>query len=114
MYLGNEVQVKCRRCGKHTSSAALVLDPVYRMMVCPNCVKERLNPKKEEPKDVKPVGWDKDDEVLAKTYKPKVYTPDGKRKHTCSKCRHSFIHDSVKKYPMNCPMCGTKVSSSPF
>jgi hypothetical protein len=35
------VKVKCKRCGREFKSDEFTLDPVYKMMVCRECVKER-------------------------------------------------------------------------
>ncbi|MBN1385378.1 hypothetical protein JW968_00180 [Candidatus Woesearchaeota archaeon] len=65
------VPVNCRNCGKKTMSDKFVLDPYFRMMVCPNCVASRRNPKVEKPVEKKPVGWDADDEIIEKAYRLK-------------------------------------------
>lgn len=44
------VKVKCRRCGREAGSNEFVLDPVYKMMVCPACTKERKNKEASLPK----------------------------------------------------------------
>ncbi len=38
-----DIKVKCRRCSKIARPNELVLDPDYKMMVCPLCVKEKKN-----------------------------------------------------------------------
>ena len=35
------VKAACKRCGKYDDSTTFVLDQVYKMMVCRDCVKER-------------------------------------------------------------------------
>ena len=36
-----DIKAKCRRCGKESPVNEFILDPVYKMMVCIACVKER-------------------------------------------------------------------------
>jgi hypothetical protein len=40
---------KCRNCGKESPADTFVLDPVYGMMVCQTCVKNRKKPEKIKP-----------------------------------------------------------------
>ncbi len=35
------VKINCRKCGQPSDSTKFVLDPVYKMMVCPKCAQER-------------------------------------------------------------------------
>lgn len=37
----NGVKINCRKCGQPSESDKFILDPVYKMMVCPNCSRER-------------------------------------------------------------------------
>lgn len=37
----NSVKINCRKCGQPSESDKFILDPVYKMMVCPNCARER-------------------------------------------------------------------------
>lgn len=115
------VLVSCRKCSKKFPSNEFILDPVYRMMVCRNCSRERIAKDSPEAKarieeqNKKPAGWDNDDESAAKQFQRKqaeqpVYkkvAPD-KVKVICPKCRFAFIFNTDKRYPLNCPQCGTR------
>ena len=95
----SSIKVTCKRCGKSSPAEQFVLDPIYRMMVCPSCVRDRqsksaseLKPRREEPaqqqkvvskeifpqkkqevvQERKPAGWDADDDFLSKTQKIKM------------------------------------------
>lgn len=35
------INVKCRHCGRMANSTGFVLDPIYGMLVCQACVKDR-------------------------------------------------------------------------
>lgn len=127
--INREVMAKCKRCGKGVPTSELVLDPVYRAMVCRNCVKERQakeypaqNTQKvqeQKPKEPeKPEDWDKDDDTLTRLYKykqqttPKLVMVDRERaKCRCSNCGYGFLYNVDKKYPKNCPHCGTPVNT---
>ena len=70
------VKAACKRCGRQDDSTTFVLDQVYKMMVCRDCVKERkekenMSKEKEEAlktQPQKPAGWDSDDEYIEKKY----------------------------------------------
>jgi len=84
---GKSIEIKCRRCGKMAKAEDFTLDYVYKMAVCPSCVKERKsNDAKtlkqafkevehesapEAPKKQNPPGWDAEDEYLEKLARQK-------------------------------------------
>ena len=129
MMNNNDVKVACRKCGKQVNSSELKLDNYYRMMVCPNCVKQaRLEEnRKNQPAKIeedlkietqksKPVGWDAEDEYLNNAVASKdratvkVERLDaGRVKYTCPKCKYSFAYDTERKHPASCPYCGTQI-----
>lgn len=85
--MGKSIEIKCRRCGKMAKAEEFTLDYVYKMAVCPSCIKERKTnssktlkqsfkeavetPIEEEPKKVNPPGWDAEDEYLEKLARQK-------------------------------------------
>ena len=121
-----DVKVKCKRCGKEASSQDFVLDYTYRMMVCPNCIRERKTSetvKKElikegvvkEPK--RPAGWDAEDEYLENVYAARARNTvkvekvgDDKVKYRCASCKYEFLINIQTKVPKSCPYCDTPVS----
>lgn len=122
------IKVKCKRCGRMASVGDFILDPVYRLVVCPACVKERKDREmmhkeivqelhKEEKPVSRPVGWDSEDEYLDRLYKEKARTAptmeqiDKERvMYKCPKCKHSFVYNIVKKHPNLCTFCGAGIT----
>lgn len=127
------VKVKCKRCGREFKSDEFVLDPVYKMMVCRDCVKERRaseftakkNQQREESKMAmeaqvkreKPAGWDSEDAEIERAFKakqssaPKVERIDNERvKYTCKKCKYEFVFNVLKRVPGRCPYCSAEIS----
>ena len=105
-----EVKVKCRKCGRLARAADFVLDPIYRMMVCPSCVKERRisedvrkefqAAKAKKAEQQKPKDYDVEDEYLEKAYNAKLQNivkvekvDDEKVKYRCPKCRYTFLYN---------------------
>jgi hypothetical protein len=129
--MDKSIKAVCKRCGKSSPVDSYVLDPYYRMMVCPTCVKERKDKergaesmaqqnkekaKQEEVMKSKPAGWDSEDELLERTQKQRKAVSanfekisDDKVKYTCPKCKYKFIYNTVSKYPSTCPYCGTTI-----
>lgn len=124
---GGGIKVVCRKCGKPASATDFVLDPVYKMMVCPACVKARrdakVQEKKEEEKQVeeinlKPPGWDEEDEYLEKAFRAKQQqatvvkrVDETKVRYTCKKCGYSFNFNLITKMPKVCQYCAAPVNT---
>jgi DNA-directed RNA polymerase subunit RPC12/RpoP len=125
------IKVKCKNCGKEYPANSFVLDHVYRMMVCQQCVKDRqkraiihkeaqAQPVLQEEKK-KPAGWDHEDEVIEKAYAAKmarrvpqdepVQMGDGKYKYRCPKCKYEFVYNQATKTPRRCPYCNWEIFS---
>jgi DNA-directed RNA polymerase subunit RPC12/RpoP len=126
------IKVKCKKCGRDAKSDEFILDPIYKLMVCKDCVKERkmneytakknamqaeMKAKQEEVKKQHPAGWDSDDLEIERRYKEKQVTQatverinDEKVKYTCKKCKYEFIYNTLKNQPARCPYCGTAVN----
>jgi DNA-directed RNA polymerase subunit RPC12/RpoP len=123
------IKVKCKNCGKEYPADSFVLDHVYKMVVCPQCVKDRQKKeliRKDAEKQVshdiakKPAGWDKEDEMIEKAYEAKlskreattntmVKTPDGKYKYRCPKCKYEFAYNKETNTPSRCPYCNWEI-----
>jgi len=123
----SSVKIKCKKCGRMAPSDQFVLDHIYRMVVCPNCIKDREQQKEVEKKQIyqkekeqqqKP-GWDSEDDYLERAFKMKKeselpfkrISPD-KIQYVCSKCKHQFAYNTVKKHPNLCPYCGSSITLS--
>ena len=126
------VKVKCKKCGREAKSDEFTLDPVYKMMVCRDCVKERrmseFSAKKNQQREVqkaaveaqikkeRPAGWDAEDAEIERAYKnkqantPHVVRVDEERvKYTCKKCKYEFVFNLLKRVPGRCPYCGASI-----
>jgi len=101
--LGDDVQVKCRNCGKTAKAKSYVLDPDLKMMVCPECARHKGTPKPEaQVKPQKPSDWDEDDEYLARAAKkPKKPQLEEGMKLKCKKCSYVFVYNGKRV----CPYC---------
>ncbi|MBN2053116.1 hypothetical protein JW756_06435 [Candidatus Woesearchaeota archaeon] len=126
------VKVKCKRCGREAKSDEFVLDPVYKMMVCRDCVKERRMNEfsaakakqreeakikmEEQIKKEKPAGWDAEDAEIERAFKakqaaaPKIERiDDANVKYTCKKCKYQFKFNVLNRMPGRCPYCGGSI-----
>lgn len=123
--VNSEIQIICKTCNRQAKASAFILDPDFKRMVCPSCVKDKRSKLEKDKKDKdkfvkelenisnKPLGWDKDDEILEKTYKkPKeenilTFQSAGhnKAKYKCPKCSYPFIYDIAMNKPSICPYC---------
>lgn len=129
------IKAKCRKCGKMMPADEYVLDPVYKMMVCSQCVKERKmkenrsrhetvikeNKKAvQDPKPKKPKDWDSEDDLLEKLHRQKQKSMiqdlavarriDDKRvQYRCVKCKYSFVYNVIKETPKSCPFCNEDI-----
>jgi rubrerythrin len=123
------IQVKCRHCGRMANSAEFILDPIYGMLVCEACIKDRkkgvasqiLAKKKEEapkePVKPKPAGWDREDEVLAKDYASKMRSTvtaakidDDHVMYKCKHCGYEFKYSISRQMPARCPYCSADIN----
>ncbi|MBW3003547.1 hypothetical protein KY328_05030 [Candidatus Woesearchaeota archaeon] len=128
--MADSIHVKCRRCGKTAPASEFVLDHVYRLMVCPHCVKERKNSEAKKTKIVepenkisvfrnRPPGWDEDDEYLERAQREKQIALSSVRRelqvhgdkvnYKCFKCKYVFVYNKAKHYPNVCPNCGSGI-----
>ena len=123
------IKVKCKRCNNSVDSDELTLDYVYKMMVCKNCVKERIKDQKDkqdlkkqaetrkEAKKDLPRDWDHEDEYLERyhTQKKKKGIPiewvnDNKIRFNCPGCNIAVNYSILKQAPRLCPHCGKNIS----
>ena len=98
--------VKCQRCQRIYPAEQYVLDYRYKMVVCPQCAKE---------KDAKPKpAPEAQAEVIRTIPKPVVnsevkHVTSEKIKVRCKKCKFEFKYDEKTKTPSRCPYCGVDV-----
>ncbi|HII71196.1 TPA: hypothetical protein HA265_00395 [Candidatus Woesearchaeota archaeon] len=112
------VQVTCKKCNRPAVSTEFTLDPVYKMMVCKKCVEERRikeNPLKSAPTPIAKPAVRTVPTPVQRTEPVQVKPiPASKSKKRCSKCNYNFNYDPERRYPQNCPNCGTPVKTGPF
>ena len=104
------------------------------LVVCPNCVNDHKSKLLSEqmkglrddvelptkPSNMKPAGWDTEDEYLSKISKQAQnldsfrHIDDGKLQ--CLKCKYKFKYDRDENRPNTCPYCGliVKISKNAF
>jgi predicted Zn-ribbon and HTH transcriptional regulator len=134
MFPNKGVQVTCKHCGKQAFSTDFILDPVYKQMVCKNCVSERQlkeNPikpgtsgntvalksgsalaKQQSTAMVKQAQTSMIKQTptpIAKTMPAQkiVATSGDKTRKKCGKCGFAYQYNAEKRYPPNCPNCGS-------
>ncbi len=135
MSLFKGVKVKCRNCGHDADSNEFVLDPGFKMVVCPNCVKERKAKsiasgirgkgdareaqKAQSEGSPLPPGWDQEDEYLQRFAKAKKKSTiraqridEEHVKFNCPKCSYEIKYNTVKNTPARCPYCSTSLSGN--
>jgi rubrerythrin len=128
--MNDAIKIRCKHCGRQADSESFVLDPIYGMLVCPMCVKERRSRKvvsrpqpaarseeNKAPEKPKPAGWDREDDYLAKSYASKMReTATAKRiddewaMYTCKSCNYQFKYNLIKESPGRCPYCSADVA----
>lgn len=112
------VKVKCRKCSKLVRSDELVLDPVFKAMVCPACVKEReikeKMPLMQLRKAPSNAGYDQEDSYLENIQRMKAkevpklsLIQEATGQYRCPKCNYKFKYSPEKGAPIRCPYCDT-------
>ncbi|PLW80347.1 hypothetical protein C0585_03450 [Candidatus Woesearchaeota archaeon] len=126
----SNISVTCRTCGRQANAGSFVLDPDFKKMVCPACVKDKRSRLEKDRRDKeklknhlesladKPIGWDAEDEYLEKVAKPKPKESielsfpsagEGKAKYKCPKCSFPFVYDINRRKPSVCPYCSDPI-----
>ena len=93
-----EVMVSCKKCGNKVPSSSLKLDFDLKLMVCPDCIKN-----KQIHKEIKEEIFHKKEEKSIEEEKP------SKIAHKCTSCGYKFKIDIETKIPRNCPYCNARV-----
>lgn len=127
-----DIKSKCKRCGKEFSSKEMTLDPDYKMVVCPVCVREKnlkqsvhkeldeMRQKKsfvQEVEEKKPTGYDYEDAYLEKVQKRRVQEgvfvekiDNENVRYSCPKCKYKFKYNFINNYPPKCPYCDSPIA----
>jgi len=122
-----DVEVVCKKCSSKSKASEFKVDPILGIMVCRKCYGIKAPIAKKEPtKEAKPVGWDKDDEVIRHLYNEKERSRlkllnenreikfeiiPGTRSlfYVCEGCEYKFKYNSIKHWPNTCPSCDKMV-----
>ena len=96
-----DVMVSCKKCGNKVSSSSLKLDLDLKMVVCPDCIKNKGIHKEIE------------QEVFHKKEDKQSKQPETESKakisHKCTSCGYKFRIDPETKKPRYCPYCNARV-----
>ena len=93
-----DVMAPCRKCGNKVPASSLKLDIDERMVICPDCVKN-----KKIHKEIK-------EEIFHKRENKEVEEEKtSKIGHKCTSCGYKFKIDPETKKPRNCPYCNSRV-----
>ena len=94
-----DIMVPCKKCGNKVSSSSLKLDIDLKMVVCPDCIKN-----KKIHKEIKEEIFHQKEEATEETKSAKV-------SHKCTSCGYKFKIDPETNKPKNCPYCNARVMS---
>jgi len=122
----SSVRAQCRVCNQFAPADQFRMHHAHQRMVCPNCYSNANKPqqpaspfKQEKKEEMKPAGWDHEDEYLERLAKARKKEAQGtfseipgssKVKYSCSSCSYSFRYDPAMKSPSSCPYCGKAVT----
>lgn len=95
-----EIMVPCKKCHNKVPAYSLKLDLDEKLMICPDCVKNK-GIHKEIEKEV----FHKEEEKEAEPEQTSRIA------HKCGSCGYKFKIDSETRKPRNCPYCNTRVLS---
>ena len=95
-----DVMVPCKKCGNKVPSTSLKLDLDFKLMVCPDCIKNKHIHKEIET-----------DVFHKKEAKEAAEEKSSKTAHKCTSCGYNFKIDTETRKPKNCPYCNSRVMS---
>lgn len=97
-----DVTVPCRKCGNKVPSSSLKLDIDEKMVICPDCIKNKKIHKEIE----KEIFHKEEDGQLIK---PVTEEKPTKIAHKCTSCGYKFMINIEAKTPRTCPYCNARV-----
>ena len=107
-----DAMVPCKKCGNKVPSSSLKLDLDLKMMVCPDCIKNKKIHKEieEEALHKKPAAQMQNQSSAPQiTVMHSEEPKSGKIAHKCTSCGYKFKIDPETKIPKNCPYCNARV-----
>ena len=90
--------VSCKKCGNKVPSSSLKLDLDLKLVVCPDCIKNKHVHKEIEQE----VMHKKETQQAEESQSVKIG-------HTCNSCGYKFKIDLETKIPKHCPYCNARV-----
>lgn len=100
-----DIMVLCKKCGNKVPASSLKLDIDEKMVICPDCIKN-----KKIHKEIAQEVYGKPDAQKSTINKPEEER-SAKISHKCSSCSYRFRIDTETKKPRNCPYCNARVMS---
>ena len=96
-----DVMAQCRKCGNKAAASSMKLDLDERLMICPECIKN-----KKIHKEIK-------EEIFHKKDENKSASEDNPKKagHKCNSCGYKFMINPETRSPKSCPYCNARVLS---
>jgi len=96
-----EIMVVCKKCGNKAPASHMKLDFDLKMIVCPDCIKN-----KNIHKEIKEEVFHEKEEAQSIQEEPKARIA-----HKCTSCGYKFKINIETKIPRNCPFCNARVLS---
>ena len=93
-----DVMVPCKKCGNKVPASSLKLDIDERMVICPDCIKNK-NMRREIKEEI----FHRKEEKAIEEQQP------AKVAHKCTSCGYKFRIDPGTRKPKNCPYCNARV-----
>jgi len=107
-----EIMVPCKKCGNKSPASAMKLDLDEKLMICPDCIKnKKIHKEIEEEVFAKKPKDDTEKPMIIQTKKIDAEDRPSKMSHKCSSCGYKFQINIDTKTPKNCPYCNTRISS---
>ena len=100
-----DVMVPCKKCGNKVPSSSLKLDLDEKLMICPECIKN-----KKVHKEIEKEVFHRDaKEAPLQSITKREEKPSSKIDHKCTSCGYKFKIDPETSKPKNCPYCNARV-----
>ena len=107
-----DVMVPCKKCGNKVPSSSLKLDIDLRMVVCPDCIKNKKIHKEIEEESLhkkSAAQMQNPSSIPQMTIMQAEGPKSGKIAHKCTSCGYKFKIDPETSKPKNCPYCNARV-----
>ena len=99
-----DVLVPCKKCHNKVPASSLKLDLDEKMVICPDCIKNKGIHREIEQE----IFHEYEEKKSAET---KNAEPSMKAKHKCSSCGYNFSINLETNTPKFCPYCNERVTN---